>query len=149
MGMKLITEVHEQVEHIIEEAATEGMPKKHFIQGVFMEGGVVNNYRAILKVLNGAGTFLSNVLDNTMACGSIEGRSIGSDHTIYVDDAEYETVSNGDITVPVRCGFALGRNTSPTNGVLLNNWYATDEFGGVSTHTVMGGVNVGINEGIM
>lgn len=42
MGMKLITEVHEQVEHIIEEAATEGMPKKHFIQGVFMEGGVVN-----------------------------------------------------------------------------------------------------------
>ena len=38
--MKLLREVTESVEHIVE--AVEGAPKKHYIQGTFMESGVRN-----------------------------------------------------------------------------------------------------------
>lgn len=44
--MKLLREVMEEAEHVVEESTVEGTPKRHFIQGIFMEGGVVNrNHR--------------------------------------------------------------------------------------------------------
>lgn len=39
--MKLLREINEGVEHLIEEGA-EGAAKRHYLQGVFMEAGLVN-----------------------------------------------------------------------------------------------------------
>lgn len=38
--MKLLREINESVEYLTED--TEGAPKKHYIQGIFMEGGIKN-----------------------------------------------------------------------------------------------------------